>query len=191
MVANHRLQRPPDFTGGRIDRFGQVWARHGAPGLALAIAALLLPGGLMLFIHAVQPAIDEWPRYLLGATAIGVGLCLYAQRANGQLAAPQFAWVAYLGALSVWEEWVFRVALPSALDALGLSLLAAIVLSNLLFGAAHYVTLRWKWYWCAAAALGGMALSRVYGNHQDLAWIAALHWVGTFINTPRLPVPAA
>ena len=36
-------------------------------------------------------------------------------------------------------------------------------------------------------ALGGLALSRHFGNHFDLAMVVALHWVATFVNTPRPP----
>ena len=93
----------------------------------------------------------------------------------------------YLLAVSVWEEWVFRLALPWFGQALGFDLRVAVILSNVLFGALHYFTLRWKWPWCLAAFFGGMALSRQYAEHQDLAMIIALHWVATFVNTPRLP----
>jgi hypothetical protein len=62
-----------------------------------------------------------------------------------------------------------------------------VVASNALFGFMHYFTLRWKWYWCVGAFLGGMALSRHLAQHQDLALIVAFHWIATFLNTPRPP----
>lgn len=69
----------------------------------------------------------------------------------------------------------------------GLDLRTSVVLSDLAFGALHFFTLRWKWYWCVAAFLGGMGLSRQMNLHFDLALVVALHWVATYINTPRAP----
>jgi hypothetical protein len=57
----------------------------------------------------------------------------------------------------------------------------------------HWFTLRWHLAWCLAAGLGEFALARMLEQRGDLALIVALHWLGTFANTPRPPsgVPSA
>ena len=61
------------------------------------------------------------------------------------------------------------------------------IAANLAFGVLHYFTLRWKWPWCLLAFLGGMALSRNFAQNFDLALIIGIHWLATYLNTPRLP----
>ena len=97
------------------------------------------------------------------------------------------AWILYALAISIWEEWVFRLAVPYFAQAQGVNLFAAIVLSNLAFGVLHYFTLRWKWQWCLGAFVGGMLFSRMLHTHGDLALVIAVHWISTFLNTPRPP----
>ena len=161
-----------------------MFLRHGLPGLLLGLVLLLVPGGIELFLSGFAKAQDQVVRYLTWGVAILVGLSLYVTYVDRQLRLSQIGWVVYLGALSLWEEWVFRVGLPylPGIDSVWLS-----VASNALFGAMHYFTLRWKWYWCVGAFVGGMALSRQWDLHVDLLLITAYHWVATVINTPRLP----
>ena len=187
MSRERRLQRPADFTGERIEDFRGVFGRHGLPGLLLAILLLLYPG-MSTSLAAVTAPAAATPGVYLGITAaLFIALNLYAWRANRAWGPAQLGWVVYLGLLSLWEEWVFRSALPTVLMQAGLLPLGAVVLSNLLFGAAHYFTLRWKWQWCLGAFLGGLALSRQMELHDNLLWITGLHWVATFINTPKPP----
>ena len=54
-------------------------------------------------------------------------------------------------------------------------------------GFAPDLTTIWKWRWCLGAALRGMGLSRQMNENFDLAWVIAIHWVATCLNTPRLP----
>ena len=74
-------------------------------------------------------------------------------------------------------------------SALGAS--AAIIVSNALFGAIHYFTLRWKLGHCVFAALGGIGLSRLLESSGDLMLVILVHFIATFLNTPRSPEAAA
>ena len=85
------------------------------------------------------------------------------------------------------EEWVFRLALPYYGQAQGLDLGVTLLISNALFAVMHWFTLRWKWYWCVAAFVGGLALSRNFHQHFDLVLVIGIHWVATYVHTPRPP----
>jgi len=140
-----------------------------------------------LFFAVSEKAIAAPLQYVLIGVAIFLGLNAYAWRIDRQWDAAKVGWVMYLGALSFWEEWVFRVALPYVLFNQGVTLWVGIVISALVFSAAHYFTLRWKWHWCVGAFVGSLALSAQLETHTDLFLIAAYHWVATYLNTPRPP----
>lgn len=185
--SQRRLQRPPDFTGARLRSFRAVFLRHGLVGLLIGALCLahpdlraLLPGALAGFRAAPLG-------YLAAGLVVFAALVGYAGYIDRRLDARQVGWIVYLLGVSAWEEWVFRLALPSLGEAWGLDARSAAVASNALFGLMHYFTLRWKWYWCVGAFVGGLALSRHFGNHHDLAMVIAFHWIATFLNTPRLP----
>ena len=134
------------------------------------------------------------PLFYLGTGVLTFAAMLgYAYSLDRQLNPGSVGWILYLLVLSVWEEVFFRLAIPyfgqyqPGVDAIPMALPILVIGSNLAFGAIHYFTLRWKWPWCLVAFIGGMALSRNLHQHFDLALIIALHWVATFINTPRLP----
>ncbi len=185
MNSHHRLQRPPDFTGDWLYSLQQVVFRHGLPGALLAVLLLAHPDlRALLSVYVVDTGYTD---YLLTGSVIWLAMSAYAISINRQKAGQQCAWVIYLGMLSLWEECLFRLALPKLIEAGGLDFWLAALIANLAFGAMHYFTLRWKWTWCFAAFLGGMALSRQLHLHQDLLLITAYHWIGTFINTPRCP----
>ena len=116
-----------------------------------------------------------------------VGLNVYAWFIDRDWRLEKLGWVLYIGAVSVWEEWVFRLALPYFLEGQGVDLRTAVIGCNLAFGLAHYFALRWKWQWCVLAFLGGMGLSRGFNQTFDLLFVIGIHWVATFVNTPRLP----
>lgn len=183
--SQRRLQREDDFTGERLTAFRQVFLRHGLPGVALGVVFLVYPGTASLLSAHVSSVNTEL--YLACGIGLAVGLSLYAAIIDRGWRPVQLGWVVYLGLLSLWEEWVFRLALPHFLEGFGVDLFHAVIVSNVLFGAMHYFTLRWKWPWCLGALLGGLALSKQLELHQDLLLIAAYHWIGTFLNTPRSP----
>ena len=187
--SQRRLQRPPDFTGERLNRFSQVFVRHGLPVAVLAGLVLLNPEMRMLLSSALSPLLANPLPYAGTAVLIFSGLIAYAFYPDRRIDGPTIGWMFYLLSVSVWEEWFFRLALPEMGQALqpDLDFRVFVVAANLAFGALHYFTLRWKWPWCVAAFLGGLALSRNFAQHDDLALIIGIHWVATYVNTPRLP----
>lgn len=185
--SQRRLQRPPDFTGGLLTRFQDVSLRHGLPGVILAGLCLMHPGARELLTTALMPAMSQFGLYAIGALGLLILLCGLSWMIDKSFSQMKLLWVAYLLGISIWEEWVFRLAIPAILNDLEVDLRIAIVVSNMLFGLIHYFTLRWKWQWCFAAFLGGLALSRQFMEGGDFALIVAIHWIATFLNTPRFP----
>jgi hypothetical protein len=184
-----RLQRPPDFTGPQLNHFRQVALRHGLPGLMFGSLLLITSADLLIaplnrFLVAPEP-------YVLGAGVILLLTLCWSWYLDRTVSIAQSGWILYLLFVSIWEEWAFRVALPDNLMDVGLDPRVAIVVSNILFGAVHYFTLRWKASWCFVAFLGGMGLSRHYVENGDLLFLIGIHWVATFLNTPRYPAKGA
>jgi len=189
--SQRRLQRSPDFTGPLLSKFSDVVLRHGLPGLLLALICLAHPASRELLVASTTTAIENWDLYLPVALLTLIALCSYAlsqdRKQDRKLDAMKLTWIVYLLGISIWEEWVFRLAIPQILVEQELTFRASVVISNLLFGAMHYFTLRWKWQWCVLAFLGGMGLSRNFHAFEDFMLIVAIHWIATFINTPRYP----
>ena len=185
--SHRRLQREKDFTGDRLSTFRQVFLRHGLPGCILALGFIALPGLQLAFVESLEKGTANPARYAIWFVLIFSALNAYAWWIDRQWSLPKLCWIAYLGALSFWEEWVFRIAIPQTVEGWGASVWLAAVLSALVFGSAHYFTLRWKWQWCLGAFIGGLALSRQMELHNDLLLITAFHWIATYLNTPRLP----
>lgn len=182
-----RLQRDKDFTGARLTSFREVILRHGLPGVLLAIICFSVPSLGSAFVSSLANGLANPAFYAGSALLIFIGLNAYAWVIDKAWSLSKTVWIIYLGALSFWEEWVFRLALPQLFEDLGTSMIVAAIISASLFGAAHYFTLRWKWQWCVGAALGGFMLSRQMELHQDLLLITAMHWMATYLNTPRPP----
>ena len=185
LPGQRRLQRPPDFTGRQLNDFNQVALRHGLPGLLLGCLLLItsaevLSGQLSRFLAAPAP-------YVLGAVAILLFTLFWSWYLDRAVSIAQSGWVLYLLFVSIWEEWAFRVAVPIVLEGTGLDPRVAIIGSNVLFGAMHYFTLRWKATWCFLAFLGGMGLSIRYIENGNLFFLIGIHWIATFLNTPRYP----
>ena len=185
--SQRRLQRAPDFTGDSLRNFRSVFLRHGLPVAAIAVLVLAHPEVRLLLLDGLAPAFASPYRYLVVGITILLALSIYAWAIERTWQFQQFTWIVYLGALSLWEEWVFRIVIPSALEIQGIDIFTALIISNLAFGAIHYFTLRWKWPWCVGAFIGGLALSRQMELHGDLLLITAYHWIATFLNTPRSP----
>jgi hypothetical protein len=189
--SQRRLQRPPDFSGQRLDQFSQVLLRHGLPGALAGALCLLSPEMRTLLADSLTLMLAAPARYAVSALGIFALMLGYAWWLERRLTAAAMGWMIYLLAVSICEEWVFRVAIPHACSASqDLDLRTMVVVSNIAFGAMHYFTLRWKWQWCVLACFGGMALSQSFQQHGDLALIIGLHWIATFVNTPRLPAVA-
>lgn len=185
--SQRRLQRAPDFTGDRLSSFRDVFLRHGLPGALLGIVCLLLPQMRGLLNSGLTSLYSQPLFYIAAGLVLLVGLSVYAWYIDGYWRLEKLGWVFYLGAVSAWEEWVFRLALPYYLEDRGVELFAAVIAANLVFAIAHYFTLRWKWQWCIAVFFFGIALSRQMDNHFNLLMVIGVHWVATFLNTPRLP----
>jgi hypothetical protein len=187
-----RLQRPADFTGSRLVLFRQIFVRHGLPAAVLGVLLLIMSSDLRLLgWESIAAGVDNPIRYAGAALTIFVALAVYSYVRFRRLKPRQLGWILYLGALSLWEEWLFRVAGPQVLTQVGVSLTGAIILSNLLFAVMHYFTLRWRIHWCVGAFLGGMAFSFNFQQQGDLLLIAGIHWLATFLNTPRPPAGSA
>lgn len=184
-----RLQRDKDFTGERLSSFREVFLRHGLPGLILAFCFLFVSELRVVFTDSLSRAAAHPVQYAIIAIAILIALSAYTWRIDRQWRIGQLGWLIYLGALSVWEEWVFRLAIPQVLEGYGATVWQAAGVSAFLFGAAHYFTLRWKLRWCIGAGLGGLYFSHSMELHGDLLLVAAIHWVATSVNTPRPPAP--
>ncbi|MEM9225457.1 MAG: CPBP family intramembrane glutamic endopeptidase [Pseudomonadota bacterium] len=185
--SHRRLQRDKDFTGERLSTFREVFLRHGLPGLVLAFVCLSVPALQLALGDGLEKGLAHPQRYAAVCIVIFAGLNGYAWFIDRQWSVSKLGWIVYLGALSFWEEWVFRLALPQMFEGLGAAVWPAAILSAALFGAAHYFTLRWRWKWCLGAFIGSLALSRQMELHDDLLLIAAFHWIATYVNTPRPP----
>jgi hypothetical protein len=167
--------------------FRAVALRHGLPGALLGALCLLHPEVRALLLPALADLMVAPVLYLVSGFVIFATLAGYAGFIDRRLDLPAVGWIVYLLLVSIWEGWVFRLAIPYFAEANGADLFGAVIASNAAFAVMHYFTLRWKWFWCAGAFLGGMALSRNFGMHYDLALVIGIHWVATFVNTPRLP----
>jgi len=185
--SQRRLQREKDFTGDRLVRFQQVFLRHGLPGLALALCLFAMPGLPAVFAGGVQRGLSNPLGYASAGVLIFLVLSAYAGWSDRQWSLSRLGWVIYLGALSFWEEWAFRLAIPALLEGSGAAAWQASLVSALAFGGVHYFTLRWRLRWCIGAFLGALLLSRQMQVHDDLFLVAAFHWVATLVNTPRPP----
>lgn len=157
------------------------------PGAILGAVCLLIPEMRLLLGSALQGFFQQPVLYAALGIVLLTVLNVYAWFIDKRWSIAQFGWIVYLGAVSAWEEWVFRLALPYYLESQGGSLGIAVIAANLVFAAAHFFTLRWKWQWCVLAFIFGMGLSRNLSVHYDLALVIGIHWLATFLNTPRSP----
>ncbi len=183
-----RLQRAADFTGPTLTTFQEVFIRHGLPGALLGLFLLFaLSSGSELLERSLDRAALEPYTYIVTALMLLSILFAYSGVKFKSWNLAQAGWVVYLGLLSLWEEWLFRVIGPHSLRELGVNPVAAVLLSNIVFGLMHYFTLRWRWQWCVGAFIGGLGFSSNFHNQGDLLLIAGIHWAVTYLNTPRPP----
>ena len=182
-----RLQRPARARSAAVLHFRQVLSRHLLTMSVIAVVTGLGVAQVHDWKRLLSPLITHPVHYLAMWVATVAGIAIY-QRVRGiPCSAAQVGWVGYLFLISVVEEWAFRVFLPLYLmDDLGAR--ASIVVSSVIFGALHYFTLRWRMMPCLLTALGGLGFSRMLEVSGDLALVILVHWIVTFLNTPRPPV---
>jgi membrane protease YdiL (CAAX protease family) len=181
-----RLQRKASVKGSFISTFRQVFLRHGLTMGFIAVCCLILPEVSQAIAWSSSPLMSA-PIYYFG---VSVGLLLsffiFLRLKGHQLTQTQVAWLGYLLFISVVEEFAFRLMLPSLLVGV-MGIIPAAVLSNVLFASIHYITLRWKLINCLGVFFGGMGLSRLLSNTEDIALVILVHWFFTFLNTPTSP----
>ena len=182
-----RLQRPAKSRSSAVLQFRQVLSRHLVTMSLVAVVMGLWLARVDDWQGLLSPLIAHPVHYLAMCVAIVAGIAIY-QRVRGiPWSATQMGWVGYLFLISVVEEWAFRVFLPLYLmDDLGARV--SIVTSSVLFGGLHYFTLRWRLTACLLTTLGGLGFSRMLDVSGDLALVILVHWIVTFLNTPRPPV---
>ncbi len=182
-----RLQRPAKKQEAAVLRFTQVIIRHLGTMAAIAVVTGALVSSAVLFGNWLSLLQEHTLDYALGILIVLLAIVIYSRLKNIPLSRLQFAWISYLALISVIEEIAFRVFIPLALNSY-LSFQLSIILSSLIFGFLHYVTLRWRLSACLITVLGGIGFSRLLQETDDLALVVLVHWVITFLNTPRPPV---
>jgi len=182
-----RLQRPARARSSAVLHFRQVLSRHLITMSVIAVVMGLGAATVDDWKQLLSPLIAHPAFYFAMCIVIVLGIAIY-QRVKGiPWSATQMGWVGYLFLISVVEECAFRVFLPLYLtDDLGAR--ASVLLSSIIFGALHYFTLRWRLTACLLTSLGGLGFSRLLDVSGDLALVILVHWIVTFLNTPRPPV---
>ena len=181
-----RLQRPPTLDGSHINTFRQILYRHGLTMGALALLVSASPNAFEFIARTTDRFVDHPTGYLIAGTML-LALFVYYQQRRGYRRSPRNnLWLAYLLYISVVEELTFRLLLPLAASNT-VDFYVAVVISNLIFAAIHYVTLRWQLRNCLFVFIGGMGFAHMLASHQDLTAVILAHWFFTFLNTPAPP----
>tara|TARA_B100001093_G_scaffold30452_1_gene26391 strand:- start:656 stop:1270 length:615 start_codon:yes stop_codon:yes gene_type:complete len=185
-----RLQRASSSKEFHISKFRQVLLRHGMTMGFIAFISLLVPVVLIALISALENLFLNTNRYLIWSMCVSIFFIFYLRFTKRELNYRQLSWIVYLVMISVVEEIGFRLSLPllfSKIFIVESSLLIGIFLSNFLFAAIHFFTLRWKLKACVFTFLGGIGLSRLFYETGDFALVVLIHLVVTFVNTPSAP----
>ena len=189
-VPAGRLQRASQTQKGYISRFRQILKRHGLTMATISAICLLIPSTLSALSTSLNLLFTNPSKYLLWTAGLGILIILFLRSTGRELNARQGAWIGYLLMISIVEEVGFRLSLPIILSSgssASETLWISVFLSNLLFAAIHYLTLRWKLTACIFTFLGGMGFSRLLETTGDLALVILIHWAVTFLNTPSAP----
>ena len=181
-----RLQRPAAVDGAHISTFRQVVYRHGLAMGTMALFLALLPSAYDLVARTTTRFMDNPAAYLLAGALLLSFFVVYQKRKGYRTSPRNSLWLVYLLYISVVEELAFRLFLPIVL-ADAVHFYAAAFISNVIFAAVHYVTLRWRWQNCVFAFVGGMGFAHMLANYQDLTAVILVHWFFTFLNTPSPP----
>lgn len=181
-----RLQRKASGGGVYISKFRQVFLRHGLTMGLVAMVCLFLPALTESIRWSTAAFLTDHLPYIAASAILVVFflgfLWFRGYSTNGR----ELTWLAYLLFISIVEEFSFRLMLPSFL-LLTLGAIPAAVLSNLAFACIHFFTLRWRLMNCIGVFLGGLGLSRLLGNTEDIILVIGVHWLVTFLNTPTAP----
>ena len=174
------------MDGAHISTFRQVVYRHGLAMGTTALFLALLPSAYDQVARTTTRFMDNPAAYLLAGALLLTFFVVYQKRKGCRTSLRNSLWLVYLLYISVVEELAFRLLLPILLtDAI--HFYAAAFVSNVIFAAVHYVTLRWRWQNCVFAFVGGMGFAHMLANYQDLTTVILAHWFFTFLNTPAPP----
>lgn len=185
--AEGRLQRGASKRNGAyVNSFRQVVRRHGLTMGLLALFGLLLPNSWDRLNITLTPLFDSPLKYLAAAAGLLFLFHLYQRRKNPKTNSRYTLWLGYLLFISLAEEVAFRLFLPHEL-AQTMPLIVAVIVSNALFAVIHFITLRWHWWNCLFAFVGGLVFSHMLYQSGDLTLVILAHWFFTFINTPVPP----
>ena len=153
---------------------------------ALALLVSASPNALEFIARTTDRFVNHPTGYLIACIML-LTLFVYYQQRRGYRRSPRNnLWLVYLLYISVVEELTFRLLLPLAASNT-VDFYVAVVISNLIFAAIHYVTLRWHLRNCLFVFIGGMGFAHMLASHQDLTAVILAHWFFTFLNTPAPP----
>ena len=185
-VPKRRLQRPAKDQNRFINTFNQVLARHFVT--MTVIAGFCIFMSIDSFANSIylKPLTSSPVYYFFILTAISLFFIFFYLKRGYKIEWIHVAWLTYLLLISIVEEFAFRMMLPILLSGT-IGMISAVLFSNLLFACIHYVTLRWKFINCVLTFLGGLGLSRLLVNTEDIAILILVHYFFTFLNTPLPP----
>ena len=185
-----RLQRKASLDGVYITKFRQVLFRHGLTMGLVALVCLLAPTANETIQWSTASFLGDYPRYFLVGSMLVIFFLGYLRFSGYSTNGRELFWLAYLLFISIVEEFAFRLLLPNFLM-ITMGVIPATLLSNLAFAGVHFFTLRWRLINCVGAFLGGLGLSRLLGNTEDIILVVGVHWLVTFLNTPTAPTKQA
>ena len=184
-----RLQRKMSSSGVYVSTFRQIMVRHGLTMAVISLVCLILTAVLDIAVLEWTPLRTERWFYLAIMVVMLLFFGIFLAFKRHKIDRTQCMWLVYLLLISTVEELSFRLILPALM--LGtLGIIPAVVLSNLVFASIHFFTLRWKFVNCLGAFLGGLGLSRLLANSEDILLVILVHWFFTFLNTPTAPKDA-
>ena len=187
-IPEGRLQRASLKTDKYISKFRQVLLRHGLTMTSIAIFCCFLTFIPSALVASLNSLFAYPSSYFFYSFIVIIIIFLYLKFTKREFNYRQLLWIGYLLVISIVEEIAFRLSIPLlTINIFGVSYLSAIFLSNVLFAAIHYFTLRWKLSACILAFFGGVGFSRLFSITDDLALVIILHWAVTFLNTPSAP----
>mgnify|MGYP005647341079 CR=1 FL=1 len=185
-VPKRRLQRPAKDQNRFINTFIQVLARHFVTMTVIAGFCIFMLIDSFADSIYLKSLTSSPVYYFFILTAISLFFIFFYLKRGYKIEWIHVAWLTYLLLISIVEEFAFRMMLPILLSGT-IGMISAVLFSNLLFACIHYVTLRWKFINCVLTFLGGLGLSRLLVNTEDIAILILVHYFFTFLNTPLPP----